>query len=194
MLKTPSDELTYEHVPCLKYTLAVFLETLRLYPSVVLIPKYSVENTVVPLREHPTNDGVGNPRQSKSLLIPKCAEVMLDVPALHYHPLYWGEDASTFRPSRFLDDEKTGYRWPRNAFMAFSQGARQCLGQKFAQVEAVTVISEIIRRYEISIDPGVLRAGESIEDARKRLLDACKTVITLTPKSFPVIFKERPRR
>jgi len=129
----------------------------------------------------------------KNVLIPQWAEVMIDVVGLHYNTKYWGEDASSFKPSRFIDDEKTGYKWPREVFMGFSQGARSCLGQKFAQVEAATIITEIVRRFEVHIDESVLKKEEDVETARKRLLDGCRTVITLTPKPLPVVFKERKR-
>jgi cytochrome P450 len=191
VLPTPLDEMTYEKTSELHYALAVFLETLRVYPSVVVVPKYSMENTLVPVNSFSLDGGKSAAEGSKKLLIPQWAEVMIDVPGLHYNEKYWGEDAPEFRPSRFIDNEQTGYRWPRDAFMGFSQGARACLGQKFAQVEAVTIIAEIIRRFEVVIDPNVLRAGESTEEAKRRLLDGCKTVITLTPKPLPVIFRER---
>lgn len=191
ILPSLQDDLTYEKTSELQYALAVFMETLRIYPSVVVVPKYSMENTLVPVSRFSLDGGKSGAEGTKNVLIPQWAEVMIDVPGLHYNPRYWGEDAKDFRPSRFIDDEETGYRWPREAFMGFSQGARACLGQKFAQVEAVTIIAEIIRRFEVEIDPSVLKKGESTEAARRRLLDGCKTVITLTPKPLPVIFRER---
>lgn len=194
VLPTERDELTYESVASLEYCLAVFMETLRIYPSVVVVPKYSMDNTLVPVSTFSTDGGKSEAAGRKQVMLPKYAEVLIDVPALHYNPKYWGGDASTFRPARFIDDKKTGYRWPREAFMGFSQGARACLGQKFAQVEATTIIAEIVRRFEVTIDPSVLRPGESREAAQARLLARCKTVITLTPKPLPVIFSERRAR
>lgn len=197
VLPSQSDELSYEKVADLKYCSAVFMETLRLYPSVVVIPKYSMENTLVPVKSFSTDGGKTTSEGTKHVLIPKYADVLLDVPGIHYNKRYWGEDAHDFKPERFIDDPedggKDGYKWPREAFMGFSQGARACLGQKFAQVEATTFIAEFIRRFEVVIDPKVLIEGESTEEARIRLLDGCKTVITLTPKPLPVIFKERAR-
>lgn len=195
ILPNLSDELSYEKVSDLKYCLAVFMETLRLYPSVVVIPKYSMENTLVPVKTFSSDGKTESTEGIKQVLIPKWTEVFIDVPGLHYNKRYWGEDASDFKPERFIDDkdnkEGEGYRWPREAFMGFSQGARACLGQKFAQVEAVTMIAEFIRRFEVVIDPRALVEGESREEARIRLLNGCKTVITLTPTPLPVIFKER---
>ena len=40
------------------------------------------------------------------------------------------------------------------AYVPFSAGARNCIGQKFAQMEEKTVLSKIIRRFHIqSVDP-----------------------------------------
>lgn len=193
VLPNISDELSYEKVADLKYCLAIFMETLRLYPSVVVIPKFCTENTLVPVRTFSRDGKTESKEGIQQVFIPKYTELFLDVPALHYNKRYWGEDAHDFKPERFLDDEwkEGGYRWPREAFMGFSQGARACLGQKFAQVEAVTMIAEFIRRFEVSIDPKALVPGESREKARLRLLNGCKTIITLTPTPLPLIFKER---
>lgn len=191
ILPSASHDLTYETIAKLKYSHAVFLETLRLYPSVVVVPKFSLEDGYVPVHafEADCDDTtISGPRQ---VHIPEYSDILIDVPGMHYNPRYWGNDAADFRPTRFLDNEETGYRWPREAFMGFSQGPRACLGQKFAQVEATTIITEIVRRFEIRIDPSALKAGESTAQARRRLLDSCKTVITLTPKPFPVVFVER---
>lgn len=194
VLPTPETELGYDQVSELRYALAVFFETLRLYPSVVVVPKFAMEDSLVPVQHFRKRGDASSSEGVKKVLIPKYAEILIDVPALHYNPRYWGSDSADFRPERFLDNEATGYKWPREAFMGFSQGPRACLGQKFAQVEAVVILSEIIRRYEVHIDPSALRAGESVQAARHRLMDGCKTVITLTPKPLPVIFKERRRQ
>lgn len=125
VLPNSSDELSYEKISELKYCLAVFMETLRLYPSVVVIPKYSIDNTLVPVKTFSTDGKTESTEGSKQVLIPKHTEVFLDVPGLHYNKRYWGEDAHDFKPERFIDDEDTkyGYKWPREAFMGFSQGA-----------------------------------------------------------------------
>ena len=40
------------------------------------------------------------------------------------------------------------------AYVPFSAGARNCIGQKFALMEEKVVLSKIIRRFEIrSVDP-----------------------------------------
>lgn len=190
---------TFDDFPRLTYVLAIFLETLRLFPSVAVIPRYCVADSPVPVVRQP--DG-----QRETVLIPAGGEVFVDAVALHYNRAsVWAELADTtahhwpdphaFKPERFLDDG--AYRWPREAFMGFSAGARtcvdrepnradddaSCLGQKFAQVEAVAIIALLVRRYEFRLREdvdGTAPTGESLEQKRERICRA-KTVITLTP-------------
>jgi cytochrome P450 len=185
------------------YVLAVFFETLRLYPSVVVIPKYAMQDTLVPCIRR-TGD---EPPTREQVLIPAGGEVFLNSVALHYNreceghcmtftnaqaAVHWGADADEFRPERFIDTDT--YQWPRDAFLAFSSGPRSCLGQKFAQVEAVNVLTNIVRRYEVVLQEdvdGTAPLGETRRQKRDRIT-ACKTVITLTPSKVPMVFRERP--
>lgn len=40
-----------------------------------------------------------------------------------------------------------------NCQILFSAGSRNCIGQKFAILEMKTIISAILRHFEISVDP-----------------------------------------
>lgn len=193
------------------YVLAVFLETLRLYPSVVVIPKYSMEDTWVPVDRAPGPNGEpGGPEQ---VFIPEGGEVLLDAVGLHYNrasalvtissprgvqrtAYHWGPDPSAFRPERFLDAPDGSYRWPREAFLGFSMGARSCLGQKFAQVEAVAILTTVLRRFEVLLQEDVDGTAPKVEtrEAKRERVTRCKTVITLTPSRCPVVFRERASR
>lgn len=53
------------------------METLRLYPSVVVIPKYAAVDTVIPTS--PSIDGT----PSENIFVPKWTEILLDSVALH---------------------------------------------------------------------------------------------------------------
>ena len=89
---------------------------------------------------------------------------------------HWGPDPSNFRPERFIDTED--YTWPRDAFLGFSAGPRACLGQKFAQIEAVAIITHIVRKYEVLLKEdvnGTAPKNETREQKRDRVTRA-KTV------------------
>ena len=120
--------------------------------------------------------------------------------------MYWGADATAFKPERFIDTPS--WRWPREAcayppltssqtpflnFLSpidypFSAGARACLGQKFATTEIVCVIANMVRRYEIHLPKDL--EGMKREDQMERLLN-WKTGVTATPISIRAKLKRR---
>ncbi|KAK0466747.1 cytochrome P450 [Desarmillaria tabescens] len=166
---------TYEMLPLFTYSLAVFNETLRMFPVVTGIPKISAEDTVL-IATSATGEHATIP-------VPKGASVFLDVPGLHYNPRYW-KDPDTFNPSRFLGD------WPKEAFMPFSLAARACLGRGFAETEAIAVITLLISRYKIEVTEEPQFWGETFEERKNRMLKS-KGGLSLTPLRMPLTFRRR---
>jgi len=166
---------TFEDMPLLTYALCVFYETLRMFPSVINIPKVCEEDTTLT---------VGNAAGEK-LTIPvlKGVRITIDTPGLHYNPRYW-KDPHSFKPARFLKD------WPRDAFVPFSAGPRACLGRKFAETEAVAALTMLVSRYKITIKEEPQFAGETFEQRKTRVLK-CWNGVTLTPSRVPLTFTRR---
>lgn len=63
------------------------------------------------------------------------------------------ERPNEFRPERF--DAPPTYTGPGKdfAFVPFSAGSRNCIGQKFAELELKSVLSKTLRRFEVSLHP-----------------------------------------
>jgi fatty acid omega-hydroxylase len=61
----------------------------------------------------------------------------------------WGPDAHDFKPSRFLSEKYSPFK-----FIAFNAGPRTCLGQQLALVEASIVLSLLYRNYRVTVVPG----------------------------------------
>ncbi|KAG8977410.1 hypothetical protein FRC05_001808 [Tulasnella sp. 425] len=179
----------YEDVSSLNLVLAYLYESLRLFPPVVNTPKYATQDTTIPVTPAVVYDGVSQVdplAKPKSLFVPKGTEVLVSVTGLHYNPRYW-KDPKEFKPERFLEPD-----WPRDAFAGFSLGARACIGRRFAEVEAIAIISLVIKRYKITVDESRFPtiAGEEPLARRERLL-ASDSLISLTPRSIPLIFTRR---
>ncbi|KAJ7778095.1 cytochrome P450 [Mycena metata] len=170
-----------ESMPKLPYTLAAFHETIRLFPAIVRLAKVVHADTVIPAHRFTTNaQGDVSDIQEISVPVKTGSTVMIDMLGLHMNPMYWGRDVAEFKPERFLDTES--YRWPRDAFVAFSAGPRNCIGQRFALTESVCVLASLVRTYEISV-PADLQAAPFEE--QKRIMLSWVPGITMTPrKSF----------
>src|SRR5271170_6033281 len=117
----------YEDLPNLVYPLCVMLETLRMFPPVVAIPRLALKDELLLGKYY----------------IPKDSSLHLDMVNLHRNSKYWGPDIDVFNPSRFdgrnpssgdTGGDKDGsvpekIRMPaKGAFLAFSEGSRSCLG------------------------------------------------------------------
>ncbi|CAO3574462.1 unnamed protein product [Mortierella alpina] len=62
----------------------------------------------------------------------------------------WGSDAKEFKPERWLDTDKNS----PTKFPAFHAGPRTCLGQQFATIEAITIMSLLFKRFSFElVDP-----------------------------------------
>ncbi|KAF8172489.1 cytochrome P450 [Pholiota molesta] len=166
---------TYEQMPLLTYVNAVLYETLRMFPAVTGIPKFSAEDTTL------TTSNIHG--DTLTVPVPKGTQLTLNVAALHYNPRYW-EDPHTFRPSRFLGD------WPRDAFLPFSAGSRACLGRKVFETEAIAILTVLLARYRIVPKDEPEFTGETFEQRKARVL-ACRAGLTLTPLRVPLTFIRR---
>ncbi|XP_069118740.1 cytochrome P450 4F2-like [Argopecten irradians] len=94
-------------------------------------------------------------RLSKDVDLPDCkipngSLVTIHLYNLHHNPHVWTEP-DVYDPERFNPDvirEQDTY-----SYIPFSAGSRNCIGQHFAMNEEKTVISRILQRYTLSVDP-----------------------------------------
>ncbi|KDO26561.1 hypothetical protein SPRG_07964 [Saprolegnia parasitica CBS 223.65] len=122
--------ITYEAMQRLPYVSAVLTEAMRLFPASPI----AVRNLEAPL--------------------------MLDghcIPAgtIMTIPIWFGDDADEFKPERHLDDTSavtSGVAAKDRAFrfMTFSGGPCNCVGMRFAQLEATVMLVTVLRRCVVS--------------------------------------------
>ncbi|KAI9351295.1 cytochrome P450, partial [Obelidium mucronatum] len=161
-----SEAPKYSDYSKFKYAMAVLNETLRLFPPVVSIPKYTSTERL----------SLG------PFIFPPRTFINVATAGLHFNPKAWGNDALEFKPERFLqesNEEQVGKGTSRLGFAPFSEGPRGCLGKKFAQVEFVALLVLISLKYRVSVPDGV---------DRDHFLDAINGGITLKPKDTVHLF------
>uniref|UniRef100_A0A7N9I9F9 Cytochrome P450 family 4 subfamily V member 2 n=1 Tax=Macaca fascicularis TaxID=9541 RepID=A0A7N9I9F9_MACFA len=120
---------TVEDLKKLRYLECVIKETLRLFPSVPLFARSVSEDCEVA--------GYRVLKGTEAVIIPY---------ALHRDPRYF-PNPEEFRPERFFPENAQG-RHPY-AYVPFSAGPRNCIGQKFAVMEEKTILSCILRHFWI---------------------------------------------
>lgn len=113
----------------MKYLECCIKEALRLYPSIPLIGRRLTEDVQV--------DGYTIPSGTTTLIV---------VYQLHRDPTVFS-NPDKYNPDNFLP-ENCSKRHPY-AYIPFSAGPRNCIGQKFAILEEKTVISTVLRKYRI---------------------------------------------
>ena len=64
----------------------------------------------------------------------------------------WFPGPLRYRPERWLNGETD--ELPRFAYYPFGGGARVCVGNHFAKMEAMLVLAEIVRMYRFQAVPG----------------------------------------
>ncbi|AEO62510.1 uncharacterized protein THITE_2106743 [Thermothielavioides terrestris NRRL 8126] len=178
--------------PRLKRCLAVMYETLRLYDIVPVI-KWTADKAQSLV--------VGG----KTYMLPPNSMIAPSYGSLQTDPRFWGADSLEWKPSRFIvkrsesDDARQDeeFRIPvRGSFIAWSDGARDCPGRKFSQVEFVATMAGLFRD-DWRVSP-VLLPGETPDAARRRVLDLVENdsgmVLLqqmLHPERAPLVWKRK---
>jgi len=111
----------------LKYMECCIKETLRLFPPAPNFARQMTEDT-----------------QLGDYKIPAGTTVTLQLVAHHRNQEFF-PDPHTFNPDRFHVDQSAG-RHPY-AFIPFSAGPRNCVGQKFAMLEMKVILASLLRKF-----------------------------------------------
>ena len=119
-------------VTSLSYLGMVIKETLRLQPPGSIIGRRLTQ-----------------PMEADGHLLPAGTNVDISIWWLHRDPEYWN-NAEEFDPERFSEENSRG----RNpyAYVPFSAGPRNCLGQRFANVEARLFMAALVYNFKMSSD------------------------------------------
>ncbi len=119
----------------LPYTGKVLAETLRLYPPSWMMVRIVRQTDTLP-------SGTCVPERSKLYLCPY---------VMHRDPRYY-PNPEQFDPERF--NEATRKERPQFSYFPFGGGARVCIGEHFARLEATLVLAMVMQRFAFHLVPG----------------------------------------
>ena len=124
-----------DDLPRLSYSGMVLAESIRLYPPTWIFIRMTLQEDKLP-------SGATIPAGSKLYLCPY---------VMHRHPRYF-PDPERFDPERFTETAKK--ERPQFAYFPFGGGARVCIGEHFAKMEGILVLTSIAQHFRLSLVPG----------------------------------------
>ncbi|XP_040594995.1 cytochrome P450 4F5 isoform X1 [Mesocricetus auratus] len=127
------EEIEWDDLAQLPFLTMCIKESLRLHPPVIDLLRYCTQDIVLP-------DG---------RVIPKGNICIISIFGIHHNPSVW-PDPEVYDPFRF-DPENPQKRSPL-AFIPFSAGPRNCIGQTFAMAEMKVALALTLLRFRILPD------------------------------------------
>ncbi|PKI83256.1 Endocytosis and vacuole integrity protein [Malassezia vespertilionis] len=133
-------DLTAEELDALPYLDWCIREALRLQPAIHTTSRSATELDFIPL-----SNG-GSVRMEKDTL------VLIPIAAISQAPVLWGSDPHKFRPERWAEPLEGARLFPAMGGLAFLQGARGCIGARFAVAEMKSFVSILANRFLFASD------------------------------------------
>ena len=124
---------TVADLPQLRYTEAIALETLRLYPPVWLMERIALNNTEI-----------------GGYSVAKGTWVFASQWSAHRNPEFFPEPEK-FNPSRW--ENNLIKQLPLGAYFPFSLGYRSCIGKDFGMMELILLIAKIFQNFQLKLVP-----------------------------------------
>uniref|UniRef100_A0A182VPL4 Uncharacterized protein n=3 Tax=Anopheles merus TaxID=30066 RepID=A0A182VPL4_ANOME len=127
----PATPATHRNLQDMKYLELVIKESLRLYPPVPIIARRFTENV-----------------ELGGKVVPEGSNFNIGIMHMHRDPTLF-PDPERFDPERFAPDRTMEQSSPY-AYVPFSAGPRNCIGQKFAMLELKSTVSKVIRHFKLT--------------------------------------------
>uniref|UniRef100_A0A8C9V6N2 aromatase n=1 Tax=Scleropages formosus TaxID=113540 RepID=A0A8C9V6N2_SCLFO len=146
-----SEEIEWNDLSNLPYTTMCIKESLRLHPPVTAVTRRFAQDMTVP----------------GGRVIPQGNICLVSIYGTHHNPDIW-PNPEVYDPMRFDPENSKGRS--SHAFVPFSAGPRNCIGQNFAMAEMKVVVALTLLRFRVTPrDSEVRRLPELILRAERGL-------------------------
>ena len=120
---------TYDDLPQLKYTRAILSESMRLAPPAWIIGRRAFEEMTLEW-------------QGETVQVPEGLTFLISPFVMHRDERFW-KNARSFEPSRW----ENGFAPIKNVYLPFGAGARTCIAENFAWMEATLALATLAQKF-----------------------------------------------
>lgn len=124
-----SNQFDYETLTSMEYLDAFICEVMRIQPSVLRVERIASE-------DHTLSSGVK---------VDKGTYVQIPIYPIHRRKEYF-EEPDVFKPERFLPQNRVDIQ--SGSYLPFLIGPRNCIGMRFALIEAKMVLAHLLVKYQ----------------------------------------------
>jgi thromboxane-A synthase len=137
---TNEDEpLDLNQIGAMDHLQMALMEALRIYPPATRTVREANDDVVI----------------GSKYFIPKGAEVWIPIKMINNRADLWEEPEKFLPFKRWFNEEKGKETEKRSlCWLSFGAGPRNCIGQRFALIEAKLVLAYALRRYRFKLSPG----------------------------------------
>ena len=126
-------DISFDDIQKLEYTTKVLTESMRLYPPAWALGRQAINDCKI-----------------GKYIIPSGSIILMSQYVMHRNPHYFSEP-NTFYPDRWTDEFKKNL--PRFSYFPFGGGIRSCVGEPFAWMESILIITIINRIWKMNSIP-----------------------------------------
>ena len=118
--------------------------------STLLAASINESSRLRPLAAFSVPQAVPTDRVVGGFFIPAGTNFMVDSYALNNNSSFWGDDSTTFRPTRFFEYDRIKSRYN---FWRFGFGPRTCMGKYIADLMIRILVVHVVQKYELGLVP-----------------------------------------